>query len=114
MAPNLEDKKGKKEKPTGPTVKELQARIAVLKAEKLKEQKDRNVMQLDRDKVHAFWDVKKEEYKKLQAQLKIKDRCAEELEEKHQAEIKIYSQKMKHLLYERAISEQVNCSKKVI
>ncbi|BBN15820.1 dynein regulatory complex subunit 4 [Marchantia polymorpha subsp. ruderalis] len=100
--PKKKGKKGKKkEKPTGPTVKELQAQIVILEAEKLKEQSERNVMQLERDKIHAFWDIKKEEYEKLQAQLKIKDRYAEELEEKHQGEIKVYNQKMKHLLYEQ-------------
>ncbi|KAL2628951.1 hypothetical protein R1flu_013637 [Riccia fluitans] len=52
MGPKPEDKKEKKgkkkEKPTGTTMKELQAKIVVLEAEKLKEQTDRNVMQLER------------------------------------------------------------------
>ncbi|OAE19131.1 hypothetical protein AXG93_2062s1420 [Marchantia polymorpha subsp. ruderalis] len=47
--PKKKGKKGKKkEKPTGPTVKELQAQIVILEAEKLKEQSERNVMQLER------------------------------------------------------------------
>lgn len=51
--PKKKGKKGKKkEKPTGPTVKELQAQIVILEAEKLKEQSERNVMQLER--VRAF------------------------------------------------------------
>ena len=35
-----------------------------------------------------------------QAELRNKDREMEELEERHQVEIKVYKQKVKHLLYE--------------
>ncbi|CAM6090304.1 unnamed protein product [Calypogeia fissa] len=94
-------KNDKKPKPTGPTVKELQAQIVTLEAQKVKEASDRNAMQIERDKIHAFWDIKKQDYENLKAELKIKDRYAEELEEKHQDEIKVYNQKMKHLLYEQ-------------
>ncbi|KAL2612169.1 hypothetical protein R1flu_023861 [Riccia fluitans] len=74
MGPKPEDKKcKKKEEVTGPTVQELQAKIVILEAEQLKEKTDRNIMQLDSlSSIHAFWDIKKEEYEKLQAQLKIK------------------------------------------
>jgi CCR4-NOT transcriptional regulation complex NOT5 subunit len=51
MPPKTDGKgKGKKEKVklTGPTVKELQAQIVILEAEKLKEVADRNAMQLER------------------------------------------------------------------
>jgi hypothetical protein len=43
----------------------------------------------NQDKIHAFWDIKKQEYETLKAELKVKDRYAEELEEKHQDEIKV-------------------------
>lgn len=49
------DKKGKndkKPKPTGPTVKELQAQIVALEAQKVKEASDRNAMQIERV---SFW-----------------------------------------------------------
>ena len=37
---------------------------------------------------------------RAQAELRNKDREMEELEERHQVEIKVYKQKVKHLLYE--------------
>jgi len=55
---------------------------------------------LERDKLNAFWDVSKKELAEANAKLLNKDREVEELEEKQQMEIKVYKQKVKHLLYE--------------
>ena len=41
------------------------------------------------DKVHSFWDITKAQVNELQAELRNKDRAAEEAEDKHQIEIKV-------------------------
>ncbi|KAJ7548140.1 hypothetical protein O6H91_08G119900 [Diphasiastrum complanatum] len=83
------------------TPEQLHAQVAALQAEKAKEAKDRNRMQIERDKVSTFWEIKKKEVEIIHAKLRNKDRELEELEERHQVEIKVYNQKMKHLLYEQ-------------
>ena len=52
------------------------------------------------DKIHSFWEISKQELDDVKAELRNKDREMEELEERHQVEIKVYKQKVKHLLYE--------------
>ena len=41
------------------------------------------------DKLTTFWEVKKEEYEKLRAEFRNRDRVMEELEERHQLELKV-------------------------
>jgi hypothetical protein len=41
------------------------------------------------DKLSSFWEIKKKEYAQLQAEFRNKDRAMEELEERHQLEIKV-------------------------
>ena len=81
-------------------VEELTAKLASLQAEKEKESEDRNYAQLERDKIDSFWEITKAELEECKASLRVKDREAEELEERHRVEIKVYKQKVKHLLYE--------------
>lgn len=50
--------------------------------------------------MNSFWELSKNEIASLEAKLRNKDREMEELEERHQVEIKVYKQKVKHLLYE--------------
>jgi hypothetical protein len=64
------------------------------------ERVERNYFQLERDKINTFWEITKKELEDRKAELRNKDREAEELEERHQVEIKVYKQKVKHLLYE--------------
>ncbi|KAK9837699.1 hypothetical protein WJX74_003346 [Apatococcus lobatus] len=79
---------------------ELNQKIASLEQEKNKEGEYRNYMQLERDKINAFWEITKKDLEDKKAELRNKDREMEELEERHQLEIKVYKQKVKHLLYE--------------
>ena len=79
---------------------ELGAKVVALQKELAKEAEDRNYMQLERDKINEFWEITKAELEERKAELRNRDRDAEELEEKHQVEIKVYKQKVKHLLYE--------------
>ncbi|GBG64314.1 hypothetical protein CBR_g41515, partial [Chara braunii] len=52
------------------------------------------------DKINSFWEITKKELEDRKAELRNKDREMEEMEERHQVEIKVYKQKVKHLLYE--------------
>ncbi|GBF97614.1 hypothetical protein Rsub_10750 [Raphidocelis subcapitata] len=84
----------------GATVEERAARVATLEREKNKEEEYRNYMQLERDKINAFWEITKRDLEDRRAELRNKDRELEEGEERHGVEVKVYKQKVKHLLYE--------------
>lgn len=88
------------EEEVGITVEDLTNKITLIEGEKNKEEEYRNYMQLQRDKVSAFWEISKKELEDKKAELRNKDREMEEMEERHQVEIKVYKQKVKHLLYE--------------
>merc|ERR1712157_467827 len=65
-----------------------------------KEREERNYFQLERDKIATFWEITRRQHEQCKSQLKNKDREMEDAEERHQVEIKVYKQKVKHLLYE--------------
>ena len=71
-----------------------------LREELDREREERNYFQLERDKVNTFWEITKRQLEERKAELRNKDREMEEAEEHHQVEIKVYKQKVKHLLYE--------------
>uniref|UniRef100_A0A8C7TYU3 Dynein regulatory complex subunit 4 n=1 Tax=Oncorhynchus mykiss TaxID=8022 RepID=A0A8C7TYU3_ONCMY len=75
----------------------LEEHIVRLREELDREREERNYFQMERDKIHTFW----------KADLRNRDREMKEAEERHQVEIKVYKQKVKHLLYEHqnSISE---------
>lgn len=65
-----------------------------------KEDADFNEFQQQREKLNYFWIVEKKKLEDKRAELRNKDRELQDLEEKHQVEIKIYKQRLKHLLLE--------------
>lgn len=65
-----------------------------------KEEHDFNEFQQQREKLNYFWIVEKKKLEDKRAELRNKDRELQDLEEKHQVEIKIYKQRLKHLLHE--------------
>merc|ERR1712002_452136 len=107
-------KKGKKKggkKPALPTIldgksteemtrEELVDHITRMREALDREREERNYFQLERDKVATFWEITKRQFDDKKAELRNKDREMEEAEERHQIEIKVYKQKVKHLLYE--------------
>ncbi|KAJ1640607.1 growth-arrest-specific micro-tubule binding-domain-containing protein [Pavlovales sp. CCMP2436] len=103
-AKGAKGKGGKGEKKEGDadgvSVDSLQDKIKELTAELDHERVERNYFQLERDKINTFWEITKKELDDRKAELRNKDREAEELEERHHVEIKVYKQKVKHLLYE--------------
>ena len=84
----------------GPTKTELLGQVKEAQEQLVKEQEERNYFQLERDKIMTFWEITKKELEDKKAELRNKDREMEELEERTQVEIKVYKQKVKHLLYE--------------
>lgn len=79
---------------------QLEEHIVRLREELDREREERNYFQLERDKVNTFWEITKRQLEERKAELRNKDREMEEAEERHQVEIKVYKQKVKHLLYE--------------
>ncbi|XP_031550394.1 dynein regulatory complex subunit 4-like [Actinia tenebrosa] len=79
---------------------QLEEHIVRLREELDREREERNYFQLERDKVNTFWEITKRQHEETKAELRNKDREMEEAEERHQVEIKVYKQKVKHLLYE--------------
>ncbi|XP_023717427.1 dynein regulatory complex subunit 4 isoform X2 [Cryptotermes secundus] len=71
-----------------------------LREEMEREREERNFFQLERDKLRTFWEITRQQLEENRAELRNKDREIEEAEERHQVEIKVYKQKVKHLLYE--------------
>eukprot|EP01004_Peranema_trichophorum_P003928 NODE_2885_length_1468_cov_6.882528_g2495_i0.p1 GENE.NODE_2885_length_1468_cov_6.882528_g2495_i0~~NODE_2885_length_1468_cov_6.882528_g2495_i0.p1 ORF type:complete len:455 (-),score=103.32 NODE_2885_length_1468_cov_6.882528_g2495_i0:33-1397(-) len=63
----------------------------------------RNFFQLERDKINAFWQITKKELESVKAEIRNKDRQKEEMLERHQVEMKVYKQKLRHLLYEQKV-----------
>jgi len=79
---------------------ELIAHITRMREALDREREERNFFQLERDKVSTFWEITKRQFDEKKSELRNKDREMEEAEERHQIEIKVYKQKVKHLLYE--------------
>ncbi|BDA46585.1 Dynein regulatory complex subunit 4 [Coccomyxa sp. Obi] len=84
----------------GVSFEELTLQIQNLQAEKKAEEETRNRMQLERDKIQSFWDITRKELDNCRAELRNKDREIEDLQDRHQVEIKVYKQRVKHLMYE--------------
>jgi hypothetical protein len=74
---------------------EMKEGLALLRGELEHEREERNYFQLERDKVNTFWEISKKELEDRKAELRNKDREMEELEERHQVEIKVYKQKVR-------------------
>ena len=82
------------------TREELEDSVRKIRVEMDRDREERNYFQLERDKLSAFWEVTRRQLDERKSELRNKDREMEELEERHQVEIKVYKQKVKHLLYE--------------
>jgi len=96
-------KKEKVAKVVDPKVQqEIDARVEAtrLKHEVLVEEMKFNDYQQQREKLNYFWIVEKKNLEDAKAELRNKERELQDLEEKHQVEIKVYKQRVKHLLYE--------------
>ena len=106
--------KGKKTKPAGPakaqmvdgattddlSKEQLIEHLLRQREELQREREERNYFQLERDRVTSFWNMTKKELETVNKELHNKDREIEDQDERHNVEIRVYKQKVKHLLYE--------------
>ncbi|XP_034045349.1 dynein regulatory complex subunit 4-like isoform X2 [Thalassophryne amazonica] len=111
MPPKLKDKSNTSAKARTPTLingrtkeevskEQMEEHIMHLQEELDREREERNYFQLERDQIHNFWEITERQLDETQALLKNLNKEIEEAEGRHQVEIKVYKQKMKHLLCE--------------
>ncbi|XP_056874263.1 dynein regulatory complex subunit 4-like isoform X3 [Takifugu flavidus] len=79
---------------------QMEEHAAQLREELEREREERNYFQLERDKMFGFMETTQRKLEDLKAELKIVNKEIEEDERRHQAEIKVYKQKVKHVLCE--------------
>nr|XP_046232312.1 dynein regulatory complex subunit 4-like isoform X1 [Scatophagus argus] len=79
---------------------QLEEHIVRLREELDREREERSFFQLERDKIHAFWEISKRSLEEAKAELRNRRREREEAEERHRVEITVYKQKLKHVLSE--------------
>ncbi|XP_068582653.1 dynein regulatory complex subunit 4-like [Cebidichthys violaceus] len=79
---------------------QLEEHIVRLREELDREREERSYFQLERDKIQAFWEISKRRLEEQEAELRNRHREREEAEERHQVEITVYKQKLKHVLSE--------------
>ncbi|VDN10808.1 unnamed protein product [Dibothriocephalus latus] len=82
------------------TKEQLEEHVMRLREEMERERQERNYYQLERDKINTFLEVTKKQLEARNAELRLKGREIEEAEERHLLELKVYKQKVKHLLFE--------------
>eukprot|EP00347_Sterkiella_histriomuscorum_P005078 403357984 len=80
--------------------KSLRKECRMLEEQIRKEEDLAGLYQDERQRVNYFWIVAKKETEDKQAEQRNKERELQDLSEKHQIEIKIYKQRVKHLLFQ--------------
>lgn len=85
---------------TDMTKEQLEGHIYNLQNEIEKEREERNYYQVERDKICEFWNITKQHLREKEAELQVKDKKLEEAELAHLAEIKVYKEKLKHIMLE--------------
>nr|XP_019954356.1 PREDICTED: growth arrest-specific protein 8 [Paralichthys olivaceus] len=86
---------------------QMEEHIVRLREELDREREERNYFQLERDTIQTFSGNTQRELQEVTAELKHLEKDTEEDERRHQVEIKVFNQKMKHLLceHQNTISE---------
>ncbi|KAF8570787.1 hypothetical protein P879_00107 [Paragonimus westermani] len=80
---------------------EIEAFVILLREELDKERQERNLIALEKDKIMTFWELSKKQLEDSRALLAKKERELEDMDERHQLEMKVYRQKLKHLMFEQ-------------
>ncbi|XP_042207068.1 dynein regulatory complex subunit 4-like isoform X2 [Homarus americanus] len=78
---------------------QLEGHVIRLRSELEREREERNYVQSELERVQRLWQVAAENIDNMRAELRHKDVEIGEAEEKHQQEISVYQQKMKHLMF---------------
>lgn len=71
------------------SVFQLEEHIVRLREELDREREERNYFQLERDKIHTFWQITDRQLEEAKAERKNLDKDIEEDEGRHQVEIKV-------------------------
>jgi myosin heavy subunit len=66
----------------------------------------RNYFQLERDAIHKYWQNTVKELDASKNELLMREHEMEDAEKRHQVEMKVYKQKVRHLLYEHKVQVQ--------
>ncbi|RVE74583.1 hypothetical protein OJAV_G00023480 [Oryzias javanicus] len=82
------------------TKEQIEEYIAHLQEQLDREMDERNYFQLERDQVHTLGQITAKKLEEVLAEEKYLEKGLEEDEEHHHVEIKVYKQKIKHLLCE--------------
>ncbi|XP_030269345.1 dynein regulatory complex subunit 4 isoform X1 [Sparus aurata] len=112
MPPKRKSSSKKPAKATTPTLidgltkeemskEQLEEHIVRLREELDREREERNYFQLERDKIRTFWEITNRQLEEVKAEQKNLDKDIEEDERRHLVDIRVYKQKMKHLLCEK-------------
>lgn len=80
--------------------KSLRMQARELEKQVQKEEDQAGLYQDERQRVNYFWIVAKKDLEDKQAELRNKEREMQDLDEKHQIEIKVYKQRVKHLHFQ--------------
>lgn len=72
-----------------PAPAQVEEHVARIREELDREREERNYFQLERDKIHTFWEITRRQLEEKKAELRNKDREMEEAEERHQVEVKV-------------------------
>ncbi|XP_076004273.1 dynein regulatory complex subunit 4-like [Genypterus blacodes] len=83
------------------TKEQLEEHIIRLREELDREREERSYFQLERDKIHSFWEISKRTLTETKAGQRNRQREREEAEGRHRAAINLYKQKLKHVLSEQ-------------
>ncbi|XP_064090287.1 dynein regulatory complex subunit 4-like [Macrobrachium nipponense] len=78
---------------------QLEGHVIRLRNELEREREERNYVQTELERVQRLWQVAAESLENLRSELRHKDVEIADAEEKHQQEINVYQQKMKHLMF---------------
>lgn len=82
-------------------MKQMCVNLRLMKSEIINEKKLLNDFQQQREKIEKFWTMEKKKRDDLKMLFRNKLRQKQDLEEKHAFELKVYKQKVKHLLHEQ-------------
>ncbi|XP_038157680.1 dynein regulatory complex subunit 4-like [Cyprinodon tularosa] len=80
---------------------QLAEHIIRLREELDREREERSYFQLERDKLHAVWEICKRTQEEIEAEMRNSTWKKKEAEERHRVEINVYKQKLKHVLSEQ-------------
>jgi len=85
---------------------DLLAKIQAVEREAVKASEHRNYMQLERDKIDAFWEITKRELKSTKIDLRDIRREIDVMEEQHAMELRVQQHKLKQIEHERLEAEE--------